>query len=120
MGEAYKVAELTSYPLDAVKLLFLATLGGAEALGIADKVGSIEVGKEADLVVLDTRASELQAYRRDQVCSVEEQLFLLSVLGDDRSIRATYIAGEIAHAREDSNAVGRPGSAALIRPPVPV
>ena len=120
MGEAYKVAELTSYPLDAVKLLFLATLGGAEALGIADKVGSIEVGKEADLVVLDTRASELQAYRRDQVSSVEEQLFLLSVLGDDRSIRATYIAGEIAHAREDSNAVGRPGSAALIRPPVPV
>lgn len=55
MGDAYKVSALTAYPLDAAKLFYLATRGGAEILGIADYVGSIEIGKEADLVVLDTR-----------------------------------------------------------------
>jgi cytosine/adenosine deaminase-related metal-dependent hydrolase len=39
-------------PLPADELLRLATLGGAEALGLADRIGSIEPGKRADLVAL--------------------------------------------------------------------
>lgn len=102
MNEAYKVAHLTDYPLNATKLLYLATLGGAEALGMQDQIGSIEVGKEADLVVLDPRATPLLAYRSDQVRSLEEQLFVLAMLGDDRVIEATYVAGTIAHARDET------------------
>jgi guanine deaminase len=99
MGDAYKVAELTSYPLDAVKMFYLATLGGAEALGVADRIGSIEVGKEADLVVLDPEASALLAYRSHEISSVAEQLFLFAIMGDDRAVTATYVAGELAYER---------------------
>ncbi len=100
MGEAYKVGELTSYSIDAIKLFYLATLGGAEVLNVADKVGSIAVGKEADLVVLDTQATPALAYRSKQVSSLPEQLFLLAIMGDDRAVQATYIGGELAYSRE--------------------
>jgi cytosine/adenosine deaminase-related metal-dependent hydrolase len=39
--------------LPAARALELATLGGARALGLADRVGSLEVGKEADLAAFD-------------------------------------------------------------------
>ena len=46
--------------LDAATTLRAATLGGARALGFADRIGSIEVGKQADLVCVDLSALETQ------------------------------------------------------------
>ncbi len=100
MNEAYKVAQLTQHPLEAVKMLYLATLGGAEALGMQDDIGSIEVGKEADLIVLDTKATPLLEYRSSHVESLDEQLFVLAMMGDDRVIETTYIAGDVAYSRD--------------------
>ena len=40
-------------PLSPAEWLRLGTLGGAEALGLEDRIGSVEVGKEADLIVVD-------------------------------------------------------------------
>ena len=37
----------------------MATKGGAKALGMEDMIGSIEVGKRADLALIDTRRPEL-------------------------------------------------------------
>ncbi|WP_045770247.1 TRZ/ATZ family hydrolase [Xanthomonas albilineans] len=46
--------------LDAASTLRAATLGGARALGFGDKIGSIEPGKQADLICVDLSALETQ------------------------------------------------------------
>ena len=98
MSEAYKVAQLRGRPIDAVETFYLATLGGARALALDDKLGTLAPGREADLVVLDPRATPLLAFRSARARSIEEMLAVLTTLGDDRAVRATYVAGEIAHA----------------------
>lgn len=101
LNEAYKVAKLRDYPLDPVKALYLATRGGARSLGLEDRIGTIQPGMEADLVVLDPRATPLLEFRTGQAESVEETLFVLMTLGDDRAVKATYVAGELKHRRPD-------------------
>lgn len=101
-NEAYKVAQLRHQKLSPFKALFLATLGGARALGLDDKVGNFNPGKEADFIVLDMRATPLMVFRNPEACptSLEEladQTFALIIMGDDRAIRATYIMGELAY-----------------------
>ena len=93
MNEAYKVAELNNYPMTATKSFYLATLGGAEALDLADKIGSIEVGLEADFVVLDPKATPLLEYRAERATSTEELMFVLSIMGDDRAVGLPTSAG---------------------------
>jgi guanine deaminase len=99
MNEAYKVAELNAYPLDAEKSFYLATRGGAEALDLADKIGSIDVGMEADFVVLDPKATPILEYRSERAESTEDLMFVLSIMADDRSVAATYVGGEPAYER---------------------
>jgi guanine deaminase len=100
MNEAYKVAALNSYPLSSLKSFYLATLGGARALDLDDKIGSLEVGKEADFVVLDTRATAILEYRSEQTTTTEELLFALTSRGADRAVAATSGAGAPAYERE--------------------
>lgn len=101
-NEAYKVAQLRGQKLSAFKALFLATLGGARALSLEDKIGSFDVGKEADFVVLDMRATPLMAFR-NQITTAQtlpelaEKIFATLMLGDDRAVHATYIMGELAY-----------------------
>ncbi|ARU51591.1 guanine deaminase [Cellulosimicrobium cellulans] len=102
MNEAYKVAELLSYPLNSLKSFYLATLGGARALDLDDKIGSLEVGKEADFLVLDPAATPLLAFRTSTVESTEELLFVLSIMSDDRTVAATYVGGTLVHERKES------------------
>ncbi|MGB7432918.1 MAG: amidohydrolase family protein, partial [Ahrensia sp.] len=73
-----------------------ATLGNAQALGMADKIGTLEAGSEADFVVLDAAATPAMALRHETVEGLAEELFLLQTLGDDRSVAATYVAGQRA------------------------
>lgn len=99
-GEAYKVAHLRGHALTALQALYLATLGAARALDLDDHLGSFSVGKDADFVVLDPYATPLLAFRNARVACLEEMLFVLMTLADDRAVRATYVAGELAHDRE--------------------
>lgn len=94
MSEAYKIMQLQQEKLHPLKSLFLATLGGARALRLEDKIGNLEVGKEADFVVLDLYATQLMRFRMNQATNLEEKLFVLMSLGDDRTVCQTYIYGE--------------------------
>jgi guanine deaminase len=54
---------------------------------------------EADLVVLDMRSTPLIAFRMDEARDFTEQLFIQMILGDDRAVQATYVAGQVVHGR---------------------
>jgi guanine deaminase len=98
-GAAHDVAHLDGHALGALQALYLATLGAARALALDDRIGSLAAGHEADFVVLDPAATPLLAFRNARVESLEELLFVLMTLGDDRAVRATYVAGRLAHDR---------------------
>jgi len=100
LSEAYKIMQLQGKKLDPFKSLYLATLGGAEALYLDDKIGNFESGKDADFVVLDYKATPLISYRMQQVTSLSERLFALCMLGDDRAIKETFAAGQSVHRRD--------------------
>jgi guanine deaminase len=99
MGEAYKLQMLTGYKPSVQELYFLATLGNAQRLKIDHETGSLEVGKFADIVVLDPIATPVLASRNELSQSVENTLFSLMMLGDDRAVNATYVAGMRLHQR---------------------
>ena len=103
MNEAYKVAQLTGHALTATHAFYLATAGGARALYLDDRIGSIAPGHEADLVVLDLHSTPLIDYRMKHCRDLEEVLFVQLVLADDRAIRATYVAGHLRHERGDGS-----------------
>jgi guanine deaminase len=99
LGEAYKVQQLLGTSFSPAYALYLATLGGAKALSLDDKLGSIVPGKEADFVLLDPAATPLLARRaalRDDPLDV---FFALMTLGDDRAIAATFADGKCVHQR---------------------
>lgn len=98
-AEAYKVAQLQRQTLSPFQLFFLMTLGGARSLHLADHIGNFELGKEADFVVWNLQATPLMAFRNlgplpTTFQELSDRLFSLLVLGDDRSVSATYIMGQ--------------------------
>jgi len=94
-AEAYKVLQLRGRNLSALEAFYLITLGNARALGLEDRIGSFAPGHEADVVVLDPRATPAMAHRMETVESdLAETLFILMTMGDDRAVRATYTLGE--------------------------
>jgi len=95
-SEAYKVLHLQDQAMPPSTALYLATLGAAEALQLDDKIGNFESGKEADFVVLDPAGTSLSKRRTDLASSIEEMLFAITMLGDDRHVAATYVAGSKA------------------------
>jgi guanine deaminase len=100
MHEAYKVAQLNGRALTAAQAFYLATRGGAHALYLDDRIGSVAPGMEADVVVLDLKSTPLIAGRMQHCRDLAEALFVQMTLGDDRAVRATYIAGRLAYDRE--------------------
>ncbi|MFW2075531.1 guanine deaminase [Acinetobacter gerneri] len=99
LNEAYKVQQLQGEKLSAFESLYLATLGGAKSLDLDDKLGNFNLGKEADFVVLNLKATALQKLRQEHAKNIEDALFALMTIGDDRNIQATYIYGQKVYAQ---------------------
>ena len=96
LNEAYKVQQLQGDKLSAFESLYHATLGGAKALNLDDKLGNFNLGKEADFVVLNLNATALQTLRQQRAKNIEDALFALFTMGDDRNVQATYVYGQKA------------------------
>ena len=98
MLAAYTVARAAQLPgrtalsLSPQQLWWQHTGGAAQALGLAGVVGNLQPGCEGDFVLLNPQATPLLARRSAQARTVDELLFALIVLGDDRAIERTVIA----------------------------
>jgi guanine deaminase len=97
LSEAYKIMQLQGKKLSPFKGFYLATLGGAESVSLNHKIGNFEVGKEADFIVLNWAATELQKLRYQHSFTLEGKLFALMMLGDERNIDSTYVAGKLVY-----------------------
>jgi guanine deaminase len=99
LNQAYKTAALLGNSLDAPLAFYLATRGGARALHLDDRIGSLAPGMEADLIVMDLKSTPAIEFRLRSCETLEEVLFLQMTLGDDRAIRETWVAGVRVHQR---------------------
>jgi guanine deaminase len=101
LNETYKVAQLNGNKLSAGQAFYFATRGTAQALYLENQIGSIGVGLEADVIVLDLKSTPIIEYRMRYCDDLEEALFVQMTMGDDRAVLATYIAGKLAYSRPD-------------------
>ena len=96
LDEGYKVIALAGEKLDPLGSFWQATRGNAEALSLVERIGTLEPGSDADIVVLDSGATPAMRIRRERITSLAEELFLLQTLGDDRAVVETYVSGRPA------------------------
>ncbi|WP_404925998.1 guanine deaminase [Mesorhizobium sp. ORM16] len=96
MDEGYKVIALNGEKLNPFQSFWQVTRGNAEALSVAQRIGTLEEGTDADIVVLDARATSSMRLRMETVETLAQELFLLQTLGDDRAVREVYVAGRPA------------------------
>lgn len=99
MADAYKVQQVQGVSLSPFQLWYLGTLGGAHALSLDDRTGSLEPGKDADFLVLDLHATPLISLRTERASSIEDLLAGLIFMGDDRLVRKSFIRGREVAAR---------------------
>ena len=94
LSEGYKVLQLQRQRLHPFRAFHWITRGNAVALGLQEHIGTLDVGSEADLVVLDARATPAMALRMERARNLMDELFTLQVMSDDRTIVQTYVAGK--------------------------
>lgn len=102
LNEAYKVQQLQDDKLSAFEALYHATIGGAKALDLDEKLGNFNIRKEADFVVLDLKPTAIQALRQERAKGIDDAFFALMTMGDDRNIHSTYVFGQLAYSKSNA------------------
>ena len=100
MKSAYEISQLQGYSISPEEAFYTATLGGAKAMHLDDRIGRIAIGYEADLVVIDLKSTPMIENRTNRADNLGDLLFAQIVLADDRAIRATYAAGNLVYDRK--------------------
>ncbi|WP_204115852.1 guanine deaminase [Shimia biformata] len=93
LNEGYKVLQLQGQALHPFRAFHWITRGNAVAMGMQDEIGTLDAGTSADVVVLDSAATHAMALRMQAAETLAEELFVLMMLGDDRAVVQTYVAG---------------------------
>ncbi|EPX80320.1 guanine deaminase [Litoreibacter arenae] len=93
LNEGYKILQLQDQALHTLRAFHWITRGNADVLGMADRIGTLDAGTEADVVVLDARATPAMDLRMDRAETLSDELFIIQMMGDDRAIAQTYVAG---------------------------
>ena len=99
-ADGYKVAQLGGYSWHPLQAMHTMTRGGARALDLGHRIGSIEAGFEADLVVLRPQPGSMLEQRINTCRNLDEALFAYLFLGTDHAVAETYIAGVRQHQRK--------------------
>lgn len=112
-----KIAAGSPLPLPAWKVLRMATIGGAQVLGIDDVVGTIEVGKDADLIMIDLTKPPMAPVVLQPARNIAANLVYSETGGD---VRMTMVAGRVIYrdgvfTRIDQKTVLRDAAAAAQR-----
>ncbi|MCR9110874.1 guanine deaminase [Marivita sp. XM-24bin2] len=94
MAAAYEVAQLRGVALHPSALLWLATEGSAQSLRIADRVGTLVPGAEADFITLDLGSTPAIAQRSAVADDIWEAVFPTIMMGDDRAVSGVWVMGE--------------------------
>ncbi|MEM1360849.1 MAG: guanine deaminase [Pseudomonadota bacterium] len=93
MAAAYEIGQLKGTALHPAHLWWLATVGSAQVLRAEDKIGNLAPGMEADLVIIDLASTLAISQRSRRAENIWDALFPTIMMGDDRAIAATYVAG---------------------------
>jgi guanine deaminase len=101
MAAAYELGQLNGAALHPAQLWWLATVGSAQALRVADKIGNLAAGMEADIVVIDLASTPVIAQRAARAGDIWEAIFPTIMMGDDRAVEAVWIGGKQAVTRAD-------------------
>ena len=96
LDEAYKIQQLLGERMNPLESYYYMTRGNAEALSLAERIGTLEPGTDADLVVLNASATPAMALKMEVTRSLVDELFLMQTMGDDRVIAETYVGGRAA------------------------
>ena len=94
MAATYEIGQLAGTALHPAQLLWLATEGSSRAMRLSGRIGRIAEGLEADLVVLDLASTPAIGQRAKRAGDAWEAVFPTIMLGDDRAVLATYVAGQ--------------------------
>ena len=94
MAAAYEVAQLRGTALHPSALLWLATEGSARSLRIADRVGNLAPGSEADFITLDLGSTPAIAQRSRRAADIWEAVFPTIMMGDDRAVSGVWVMGQ--------------------------
>jgi 5-methylthioadenosine/S-adenosylhomocysteine deaminase len=86
-AKLHKVAGGDPTALPAARVLAMATRGGGRAIGLGDHIGTLEAGKQADLVILDSTHPTL--------CPVYNPVSQAVYAGGGDAVRDTIVAGRV-------------------------
>jgi len=94
MAAAYEIAQLRGAAIHPAQLLWLATAGSAQSLGMQADIGDLAAGSVADITILDLASTPAITQRHARATDIWDAVFPTIMMGDDRAITDVYVAGD--------------------------